>query len=237
MRLRKPPGIKTKTLLFRPSRTLHGAFSIGLSIESMPGGAKTATFDWCGSKRQMAFGSGMSGYITNLRLPQNLTEGDVYVLSVTSPAMLIISVSMNGDAEAVESVAIEEVDDGPSMPTVCADPTTAGDRPFEDMLANGSLVKPALRAASMGTIESIRPFPEGGVLILNFRRPPDSEKASAFLIHATAGELQSIGFMAPGQLEVNVYFRLPAAEPGGKWPLTVHRGFDVIFLPAFSLVV
>jgi hypothetical protein len=228
---------------------LHGTFSIGLVIESLPGGAKAAAFDWCGSRRQLAFGPSMSGFATNLRLPRNLSEGDVYVLSVSAPAMLIISVSLNGDEEAVESVAIEELDDGPSTPTVCADPTTAGDRTFEDTLATGSLVTPALRAAPLGRIESLRPFPDGGVLILTFRRPAGSGAAAGFLIHASVGELQGLGFMAPGQLEVSVYFRLQPAEAGEKWALTlgsdhafiwsgaVHRNFDTIFLPAFSLVV
>jgi hypothetical protein len=249
MRVRKPPSVQTKTFLFRPGRALHGTFSIGLAIESLPGGAKAATYDWCGSKRQLTFGPTMSGFVTNLRLPQNLSEGDVYVLSVSAPAMLIISVSLNGDEEAVESVAIEELDDGPSTQTVCADPTSAGDRTFEDMLASGSLVNPALRAAPLGRIESLRPFPDGGVLILTFRRAPGSATASPFLIHASVGELRGLGFMAAGQLEVSVYFRLQPAAAGETWPLTlgsahafiwsgaVYRNFDTIFLPAFSLVV
>lgn len=249
MRVRKPPSVQTKTFLFRPGRALHGTFSIGLSIESLPGGAKAATFDWCGSKRRLAFGLSMSGFVTNLRLPRNLSEGDVYVLSVSAPAMLIISVSLNGDEEAVESVAIEELDDGPSTPTVCADPTTDGERTFEDPLATASLVTPALRAAPLGRIESLRPFPDGGVLILTFQRTPGSGFASGFLIHASVGELRGLGFMAPGQLEVSVYFRLQPAEAGETWALTlgsdraftwsgtVYRNFDTIFLPAFSLVV
>jgi hypothetical protein len=248
MRVRKPPSVQTKTFLFRPGRALHGTFSIGLAIESLPGGAK-ATFDWCGSRRQLAFGPSMSGYVTNLRLPQNLSEGDIYVLSVSAAAMLTISVSLNGDEKAVESVAIEELDDGPSVQTVCADPATAGDRPFEDTLAAGSLVTPTLRATPLGRIESLRRFPQGGVLILTFRRPPGSATASGFLIHAAVGQLQGLGFMASGQLEVSVYFRLQPAEAGETWALTlqsdrafvwsgaVYRNFDTIFLPAFSLVV
>jgi len=249
MRVRKPPSVHTKTFLFRPGRPLHGSFSIGLTIESLPGGAKAASFDWCGSKRQLAFGPSMSGYATNLSLPQNLSEGDVYVLSVSAPAMLIISVSLNGDQEAVESVVIEELDDGPNTQTICADPTTAGERTFEDTLSTGSLVTPALRAALLGRIESLRPFPDGGVLILTFQRPPGSGTASRFLIHASVGELRGLGFMAPGQSEVSVYFRLQPMAAGEKWALTlgsdhaftwagaVHRNFDRIFLPAFSLVV
>ena len=248
MRVRKPPSVQTKTFLFRPGRPLRGSFSIGLAIESLPGGAKAATFDWCGSKRQLAFGPSMSGFATNLRLPQNLSEGDVYVLSVSAPAMLIISVSLNGDEEAIESVAIEEVDDGPLTQTVCADPTTAGDRTFEDTLATASLHTPALRPVPVGRIESLRPFPEGGVLILTFQRPRGSAPASGFLIHASVGELRGLAFMAPGQLEASVYFRLQPAEAGETWALTlgsdraftwsgaVYRNFDRIFLPAFSLV-
>jgi hypothetical protein len=249
MRVRKPPSVQTKTFLFRPGKPLRGSFSIGLAIESLPGGAKAATFDWCGSKRQLAFGPSMSGYATNLRLPQNLSEGDVYVLSVSAPAMLIISVSLNGDEEAVESVVIEELDDGPNTQTICADPTTDGERTFEDTLATGSLVTPALRAARLGRIESLRPFPDGGVLILTFQRPPGPVTASRFLIHASVGELRGLGFMAPGQSEVSVYFRLQPAAAGETWVLTlgsdhaftwsgaVYRNFDRIFLPAFSLVV
>jgi len=249
MRVRKPPSVRTKAFLFRPSKPLHGTFSVGLAIESLPGGAKAATFDWCGSKRQLAFGPSMSGFVTNLRLPQNLSEGDVYVLSVTAPALLIISVSLNGDEEAVESVAIEELDDSPDLQTICADPTTAGERTFEDTLATGSLVTPALRAALLGRIESLRPFPDGGVLILTFQRPLGSRTASGFLIYASVGELRGLGFMAPGQSEVSVYFRLQPVAAGEKWALTlgsdhaftwsgaVHRNFDRIFLPAFSLVV
>jgi len=249
MRVRKPPTVQTKTFLFRPGRALHGAFSIGLAIESLPGGAKAATFDWCGSKRQLTFSPSMSGFVTNLRLPHNLSEGDVYVLSVSAPAMLIISVSLNGDREGAESVAIEELDDGPSTQTVCADPTTEGDRAFEDTLAAGSLITPALRAVPLGRIESLRPFPGGGVLILTFQRPPGSETGSRFLIHASVGDLRGLGFMAAGQLEVSVYFRLQPVEAGETWALTlgsdrafiwsgaVHRNFDTIFLPAFSLIV
>jgi hypothetical protein len=249
MRVRKPPSVQTKSFLFRPSRALHGSFSIGLAIETMAGAGAAATFEWCGSKRQLAFGATMSGYVTNLRLPQNLTEGDVYVLSVSAPAMLVISVGLNGDEEAVESIAIEELDDGPATKTVCADPTTPGDRRFEDGLASGRLITPTPRAAPLGRIESIRPYPESGVLSLTFRRPAGAETSSVLLIKVWVGGMWNVGFIAAGQVEVSVHFRLRAAEAGETWPLTlacvhaftwsgaVHRNFDTNFLPAFSLVV
>ena len=166
LRVRKPPNVYTKAFLFRPGKALHGNFSIGLAIQTMPGISTTAIFEWCGSKRQLVFGAALSSFATNLRLPRNLSEGDVYVLSVSAPAVLVIAVSVNGGEEA-ENMAIEELDDGPSMQTVCADPTTAGDRNFDDMLAAASLVKPVQRAAPLGRIESLRPFPEGGVLSLD----------------------------------------------------------------------
>jgi hypothetical protein len=213
------------------------------------GGGTVAMFEWCGSKRQLAFGPSMSSFVTNLRLPQNLTEGDVYVLSVSAPAVLIISVALNGEEEAVESVAIEEVDDGPTVPIVCADPSTPGDRGFEDALATGRVVKPARRPAPLGKIESLRPFPDGAVLMLTFQRPPGAATAPGFLINASVGEVWRVGFMSPGRLQVSVCFRLQPVEAGETWPVTltsdhefqwsgtVNRNFDTIFLPAFSLLM
>ena len=85
-------------------------------------------------------------------------------------------------------------------------------------------------------------------MILTFKRLPGAGTASGFLIHASVGELRGLGFIAPGQLEVSVYFRLQPVEAGETWALTlgsdqaftwsgaVHRNFDRIFLPAFSLL-
>jgi len=227
---------------------LRGTFSIGLAIES-PAGASAATLEWCGSKRQLVFGPSLSGFVTNLRLPRNLSEGDVYVLSVSGPAMLSISVGLNGDEKEVESIAIEELDDGARVPTVCADPTTPGDRQFEDTLATGSLVKPALRTAPLGRIESLRAFPEGGVLILVFRRVEGGTATPHFVINVSVGEMRRSCIMAPWQTETSVGFRLQPAEAGETWALTlasnlaftwsgsVHRNFDTNFLPAFSLAI
>jgi hypothetical protein len=249
MRVRKPASVYTKSFVFRPGKELHGKFSIGLAIESFGFAAAPAMFEWCGSKRQLDLVPPNGGFVTNFRLPRNLSEGDVYVLSVSGPGMLIVSVIVNGDEEAVESIAIEEIDDGPAVQVVCADPTTLGDRPFEDTLAVGRLVKPVQRPVPLGQIKSLRPFPDGGVLILNFRRPVGAETASNFLIHASVGELRSIGFMDHGRIEVSVCFRLQPVENGESWPLTlssdhafvwsgtVHRNFDTNFLPAFSLVI
>jgi hypothetical protein len=249
LRVRKPPSIYTKTFLFRPGKPLHGAFSIGLAIETFAGQNGVATFEWCGSKRLLRFHTAPTGFITNLRLPQNLTPGDVYVLSVSGRGALVISVSLNGDEEAVESVAIEESDDGPYTATVCADPSTAGDRSFEDMLATDDLVKPAIRVAPVGRIESLRPFPDGGVLTLRFRRVKGAATLSSFLIRAIVGEQQKLGFMSAGQAEVSTVFRLFSVEGGETWPLTitadqeftwsgsVSRNFDTVFLPAFSLQI
>jgi hypothetical protein len=249
MRARKPPSVQTKSFLFRPSKALSGAFSIGLAIETMGGGSAAVTFEWCGSKRQLVFGASKSGYMTNLRLPRNLTEGDVYVLSVSARALLVISVGLYGDEEAVESIAIEEMDDGPATITVCADPTTSGERQFDDELANGGIVKPTQRVAPLGRIESLRPYPESGVLSLTFRRAAGAGTSSGLLVKITVGEMRNAGFIHPGQMEVIVHFRLLAAEAGETWPLTlvcdqafswsgvVHRNFDRNFLPAFSLVI
>lgn len=248
MRVRKPASVYTKSFVFRPGRALHGKFSIGLGIESFGAAATAAVFEWCGSKRQLAFGPSMSGFATNLRLPQNLSEGDVYVLSVSAPAALIVSVGLNGEEKAVESIAIEELDDAPGVATVCADPTTPGDRSFEDALATGKLVKPALLPAPLGRIESLRPFPEGAALILTFRRPAGTGTESSIMVHASLGEVLRMAVMHPGRLEASVCFRLQPLAAGEAWPLTltanhpftwsgsVHRNFDTIFLPAFSLV-
>lgn len=249
MRVRKPPSVQTKTFLFRPGKTLHGVFSIGLAIEAMAGASTMATFEWCGSKRQLAFGGAMSGYVTNLRLPRNLSEGDVYVLSVSAYSMLIISVGLYGDEEALESIAIEELDDGPATMTVCADPSTPAERTFEDPLASGGLVTPAHWMVPLGKIESLRPYPESGVLSLTFRRHASSGTSSVLLIKITVGEMRSMAFIAAGQIEARVHFRLRAEEAGETWWLTlacdqpftwsgaVHRNFDTNFLPAFSLVI
>jgi hypothetical protein len=256
MRIYKPANLAAKSLLFRPRRPLCGSFSIVLAIDSpvavpLPGAPTVslpATFDWCGSRRQLAFGPSLSSFVTNLRLPQNLSEGDIYVLSVNAAARLYISVDLHGDAEAVESIAIEELDDVPNTPTVCADPTTPGDRKFEDRLATDNLVKPARAPAPWGRIELLRPCAQGAVLILVFRRPAGSETASTLLIWASLGEIRKVGVIEPGKLEANVYFRLQPAEAGESWPLTLtshhpfiwsasaDRGFDTVFLPAYSLV-
>lgn len=249
MRVRKPQGVYTKSFVFRPGKALHGKFSIGLAIESIGATATSLGFEWCGSKRVLAFGPSRSGFVTNLRLPQNLSEGDVYVLSVSSPAALIISVGLYGDEEALESIAIEELDDAPAVQTVCADPTTPGDRSFQDELAMSNLVIPAQRPAPLGRIESLRPFPEGGILTLTFRRRPKDAVDSNFMIQVTVGESRRPCIMAPWQSEMTTSFRMQPAEAGETWPLTltanvaftwsatVHRNFDTIFLPAFSLVI
>jgi hypothetical protein len=255
MRVRKPSSVYTKAFIFRPSQPLHGKFSIGLSIEmpmamgigmGSPNGAPVI-FEWCGSKRRLVFGPAMQGFVTNLRLPQNLTEGDVYVLSVSANATLLISVGVNGEEAAVESIALEEVDDGPPVPTVCADPTTLGDRSFEDQLATGNLVAPTPRPIVLGKIESLRPFEEGGILIFTFERPRKAVQDSNFMIHVTVGEFRKPCIMAPWQAATSVSFRLHPAAAGETWPLTltanhafhwsatIYRNFDTVFLPVFSL--
>jgi hypothetical protein len=255
MRIRKPAGVQTKSLLFRPRQPLHGKFSIGLTIDtprvvSLPGfpaaNAVAVAFDWCGSRRQLAFGPSLSGFATNLRLPQNLSEGDVYVLSISAAATLLISVDLYGDEEAVENIEIEELNDVPNTKTVCADPSVPGDRKFEDHLAANDLVKPVRPFAPLGRIESLRPLAEGAALTLEFRRPLGAETISNIVIWALVGEVRKVCAIPPGQLEAKLYFRLLSPEGGEIWPLTLaadhqflwsgaaDRGFDRVFLPAFS---
>lgn len=248
MRIRKPTGVQTKSFLFRPGRRLQGTFSIGLAVESPAGGSTAATLEWCGSKRQLIFDSSLSGFVTNLRLPRNLSQGDVYVLSVSAPAILYISVDLHGDAEAVESIGIEAVDGESQTQTVCADPLTQGDRKFEDALVAGDVVKPAKPSAPLGRIESLRPLPEGAVLILVFRRPDAAETVRDALITVSVGEMRRLCIIAAGRSEVSASFWLQPREAGEIWPLTLtcdrpftwsgaaQRGFDQVFLPAFSLM-
>ena len=115
--------------------------------------------------------------------------------------MLMISVGIYGDEQAVEKIAIEELDDGPALQTVCADPTTDGDRSFTDELAMDILAAPAPRSTPQGRIESLRPFPDGGILTLTFRRPIRAVADSNFMIRVTVGEFQRPCIMAPWQSE------------------------------------
>src|SRR5271165_6719706 len=136
MRFRKPMQLRTKSFVFRPRRALSGKYSIGFAIEVSGAGAM-AVFNWCGSRRQIHLQAQLSSYMTNLRLPVNLSEEDVFVLSVTSNAPLILSVDLWKEGEITEDIALEEINGETTLETVCANPATDRDRKFEDSLVLG----------------------------------------------------------------------------------------------------
>jgi hypothetical protein len=246
MRVRKPAQQQTKSFIFRPRRELNGLYSIGFSIETSGTGA-VVTFNWCGSRQQIHLLPQLSSYMTNLRLPVSLSGNDVFVLSVTSPAPLILSIDMWSGGEPTEDITLETIDGETSVETVCANPATDGDRKFEDILILGQAPVPAKREKPVGRIASLRALPEGALLYLFFHRPADTPPED-LLITAAVGPMRRLCVIAANKETNGVTFWLQPEAAEESWPLilycnrafawagTAQRGYDAVFLPAFSLV-
>jgi hypothetical protein len=246
MRIRKPAQLKSKSLTFRPRRALSGKYSIGFGIESSGMGAM-GVFNWCGSRRQIHLLPQLSSYMTNLRLPLNLSEEDVFVLNVTSSAPLILSIEIWAEGEKTEDIALEEINGDTSIETVCANPATDRDRKFEDSLVLGQSPVPSRRATPVASIASLRALPEGAQLYLSFHRPTDAPTRD-LLITASVGPMRRLCIIAAGRATNGVTFWLQPDAAQESWPLVLYgdqpfawsgaaqRGYDAVFLPAFSLV-
>jgi hypothetical protein len=246
MRIHKPANVGAKSFVFRPSRALDGNYSIGLAIEASGPGA-VVIFNWCGSRRQISLLPNLSSYVTNLKLPVSLSAEDAFVLSVTSKARIMLSIDLWGNGQTTTDIAMEELEGETSVPTVCANPATVRDRKFEDSLVMGEAAVPARRRNPVGRIESLRALPEGAVLHLFFHRPADAQPASDLLIRASVGAMRRLCIVAAGKTGNSVTFLLQPEAAGESWPLIFHseqpftwsggaqRGFDSVFLPAFSL--
>jgi hypothetical protein len=238
--------LRTKSFVFRPRRALSGKYSIGFAIEASGGGAMVV-FNWCGSQRQIHLLAQLSSYMTNLRLPVNLSAEDTFVLSVTSTAPLILAVDLWKEGQVTDDIALEEISGETAVKTVCANPATDRDRKFEDSLVLGQAPVASRRRTPVGCIEALRPLPEGATLYLVFHR---GEKAlpGDILITAVVGSLRQLCLIAAGKDKNGVHFWLQPKAEAESWPLILYgeqpftwsaaaqRGYDEVFLPAFSLV-
>jgi hypothetical protein len=247
MRLRKPAQLPTKSLIFRPQRDLEGKYSIGFGLETSGHGA-AASFSWCGSRRQVHLLPQLSGYVTNLRLPLNMGAEDVFVLTVTAPFTLILTVDIWKEGQPTEDLAMEEINGETSVQTVCANPTTDRDRKFDEPLMLGQSPVAARRQTPVGRIDSLRDLPEGALLYLNFHRLPNDPSAEDLLVTAILGPMRRLCVIAAGKATNGITFWLQPDNAGESWPLRLssakpfawsgaaQRGYDAVFLPAFSFV-
>ena len=246
MRVRKGAQVPVKTFILRPKGQLRGKYSIGLSIEASGGGG-SVTYVWCGSRRQIHLQPNLSSYMTNLTLPRNLDANDVFVLTVAAPLTLILSLTFWEGGAVTEDIAVEEVDGETEVRTACVDPATDRDRKFEEPLVLGKFKIAARRQTPVGRIESLRELPEGAVVYLHFHRLPD-DKSGDIMVTASIGPMRRLCVIAAGQPGNSVTFWLEPEAAGESWPLNFYstqpftwsgaaqRGYDSVFLPAFSFV-
>jgi hypothetical protein len=246
MRIRKPAQVTSRSITFRPRRALTGKYSIGLSIESSGSGGN-AILNWCGSRKQIHFLPQLSSYMTNLRLPVNLSPEDVFVLNISSPGPLTLTLNIFSKGENTDDIAMEVIDGEALIETVCANPATDGDRKFEDALVLGQAQVTSRRTTPVGTISSLRAVPDGAMLYLNFHRPAD-QTATDLLITASVGGMRRLCIIAAGKTTNGLAFWLKTDVAREEWPLVLYgerafswsgaaqRGYDGVFLPAFSLV-
>jgi len=246
MRIRKPISVRTKSFVFRPRGPLNGKYSIGIALESSGPGA-VALVNWCGSRRQIHLLGQLSSYMTNLSLPMNLSGDDVFVLSVESPAPIIFSIDIWYEGKTTEDIAMEQIDGETSIETVCANPATDGDRKFEDSLMLGRAPVAPRRSTPVGSIESLRALPEGAMLYLSFHRP-ENAPARDLMVTAVVGPMRRLCIIAAGRETNGITFWLQPEAAAENWPLILYgdqpfawsgaaqRGYDAVFLPAFSLV-
>lgn len=247
MRIRKPAQLPVKSFLFRPTGELTGKHSIGLSIEAHGGGCY-ASFNWCGSRRRIHLQPPMGSYMTNLSLPKTLSAGDVYVLKIAAPAPLILTIDLWKDGEKTEDIVMEQMDGDTDVQTVCANPETDRDRKFEEPLMIGQAKVAARRRTPVGRIESLRELPEGAVLYLSFHRLPEDQSAGDLMLTAVIGNMRRLCVIAAGKPTNGLIFWLQPEAAGEKWELNLfgnqpfswsggtQRGYDAVFLPAFSFV-
>jgi hypothetical protein len=246
MRIRKPAQLPLKSLIFRPTGKLAGKYSVGFSIEGSGAGGQV-TYTWCGSRRQIQLRSSLSNYMTNLTLPRNIGADDVFVLTVAAPVTLILSLTFWKNCAATEDIAVEEVDGETEIETSCANPTTDRDRKFEEPLVLGNVKVAARRRTPVGRIESLRELPDGAVLHLHFHRLPD-DTSGDIMLTASIGAMRRLCVIAAGQPGNSVSFWLQPEAAGESWPMNFYstqpftwsgaaqRGYDSVFLPAFSFV-
>jgi hypothetical protein len=247
MRLRKPGQVPTKAFIFRPRRDLTGKYSIGFGMETAGPGA-AASFSWCGSRRQITLLPQLSSYVTNLRLPVNMSADDVFVLTVTARFTVILSVDVWKEGEPTEDLVMEEIDGETSVQTICANPATDRERKFDEPLVLGQAPVVARRQTPVGHIESLRGLPEGALLQLFFHRLPNDTCADDLLVTASLGPMHGLCVIAAGRATNGIMFRLQPETAGESWPLSLYsarpfawtgaaqRGYDAVFLPAFSFV-
>jgi hypothetical protein len=176
-----------------------------------------------------------------------LSEDDVFVLNISSPAPLILSVEIWCEGQKTEDIAVEEIDGETSVETVCANPATDRDRKFEDSLVLGQSPVSSRRQTPVGSIESLRAVPEGALLYLSFHRPTDAPVGD-LMITASVGSMRRLCVIAAGRATNGVTFWLQPDAAEESWPLVLYsnqpfawsgaaqRGYDAVFLPAFSLV-
>lgn len=247
MRIRKPAQQPTKTFVLRPRGEFTGKYSIGLSVEGSGGGG-FASLKWCGSQRQIHLLPHLSSYMANLSLPLNLSAEDVFVLTVTAPFTLILALDLWKEGAATEDLAVEEIDGETSLETVCANPATDRDRKFEEPLVLGGAKVQGRRRTQVGCIESLRELPAGAVLYLSFQRLPDDSLANDFMVTASIGPMRRLCVIGAGRPTNSLTFWLQPEAAGESWPLQFYstqpftwsgaaqRGYDEVFLPAFSFV-
>jgi hypothetical protein len=247
MRIRKPAQVAVKSFVFRPRGTVEGKYSIGFGIESSGPGA-AVNFSWCGSRRQIHLMPHLSSYVTNLRLARKLSADDVFVLTISAPLTLILSIDIWKAGEPTEDIIMEEVDGEAPVQTVCANPETDRDRKFDEQLVLGEAKVAAHRQTPVGSINSLRELPEGAMLYVSFQRLPDDAKNEDLLVKVAIGEMRRLCIIAAGRNTNGATFWLQPETAGKSWPLTfwanrpfswtgmAQRGFDSVFLPAFTFI-
>jgi hypothetical protein len=161
---------------------------------------------------------------------------------------LILSIDPWIEGQPTGDLAMEEIDGETQVKTVCANPATDRDRKFEEPLVLGHAPVAARRQTPVGRIESLRDLPDGALLHMSFHRLPDDQSATDLLVTAQIGPMRRLCIIAAGRSANEVTFWLQPEAAGESWPLNLYsdkafawsgaaqRGYDSVFLPAFSFV-
>jgi hypothetical protein len=219
------PAHEKKTFVIRPAGMLTGHYTVGLTVQSFTPDLY-AELEWCGSRRRI-FLPGRAGYATSLKMPGNLTESDVFVLSAVSPLRLGVSLQPYKQGETTEDLIIAEAEPGAAIEYACGDPMPAVARSFEDPLVIGLFPVPARREVPIGHIQALRADPDGAVLQLTVRREAQAKPDRMLSVTVDVGEMRRLCILPVKVSEVAAVFRLQPESGTEEWPLTMRSELPV----------
>jgi hypothetical protein len=244
------------TFVCRAGVAAHGGFVINLVVQALsdfqvrPGRSSIrppAVLTWCGSRCLIGFSPASSSYSTMLRLPAQVSEGDEFPISVQWGEALSVSASLY-DAEGVSADGFEweTIEGAPQSKCVCADPAVAVERAWRDSIAIGVAAAAQRPPIISWAVEALRTMIGGANLGFRIRRTEGSVMAEPLQVSIGVRGMRRLAIIPAGALETSVEFPLAAESAGFRWNLSIgcpeavewsasiYRGYDAVFLPAFS---